>query len=284
MSLDGHSLHLPAASLSSFSLSRRCVLVRRLFRLSSFTNRVAPPLSREEDAAVWSIPLTMVHWPDSPTIQHPGETFSTRESYSERLGWQSKSVTTSTKAETRVESVDASRQQHTRRNAHLFEFAAGHIGENVIHGTRRMMKGETGSRHATGDSNLFSVAKVEKEDDVVTVINDREATTIMDTKVVGAGSIQSLDEVYETLATKVPRMMAIGLAVRSLAEQVHSLDEHRRKNFGERRWKRSEQPFARTSNRQGGASARTGKTFVISRTNPLFFLVSMNPVPARSVP
>ena len=47
------------ASLSSFSLSRRCVLVRRLFRLSSFTNTVARPLSREEDAAVWSIPLTV---------------------------------------------------------------------------------------------------------------------------------------------------------------------------------------------------------------------------------
>ena len=92
-----------------------------------------------------------------------------------------------------MESVDASRQQHTRRNAHLFEFAAGHIDENVLHGTRRMMKGETGSRHATGDSNPSSVAKVEKVDDVVTVINDTEATTTMDTKVVGAGSIQSLD-------------------------------------------------------------------------------------------
>ena len=46
-------------------------------------------------------------------------------------------------------------------------------------------------------------------------------------------------------------MMAIGLTVRSLAEQVHSLDEHRRKNFGERRRKRSEQPFARIRNRQG---------------------------------
>ena len=48
MSLEGHSLHLPAASLSSFSLSRRCVLVRRLFRLSSFTNTVARLLSRKE--------------------------------------------------------------------------------------------------------------------------------------------------------------------------------------------------------------------------------------------
>ena len=93
-----------------------------------------------------------------------------------------------------------------------------------------MTKDETSSQHAMGHANLSPVAKVEKEDEVVTVINDTEATTTVDTKVAGAGSIQSWDQMYEALSAKFSGMMAIGLEVKSLAEQVHSLEEQRRKD------------------------------------------------------
>ena len=93
-----------------------------------------------------------------------------------------------------------------------------------------MTKGETSSQHVTGHANLSSVAKVEKEDAVVTVINDTDETTAMDTKAVGARSIQSLDQMYEALSAKFSGVMAIGLEVKSLAEQVHSLEEQRYKD------------------------------------------------------
>jgi len=93
-----------------------------------------------------------------------------------------------------------------------------------------MAKDETSSQHAIGNANLSSMSKVEKEDEAVTVINDTEATTTMDTKAVGAGSIQSWDQMYEALSAKFSGMTAIRLEVKSLAEQVHSLEEQRRKD------------------------------------------------------
>jgi hypothetical protein len=74
------------------------------------------------------------------------------------------------------------------------------------------------------------VSKVEKEDEAVTVINDTEATTTMDTKAVGTGSIQSWDQVYEALSAKFPEVMADRWEVKSSVGQVCSLQEQRLKD------------------------------------------------------
>ena len=133
------------------------------------------------------------------------------------------SPTASSKIESQGQSVEVIPKYHTRRNAHLFEFAASNVLEEGTRDTRRMTKFETSPRDTDGHEDHPMLFEVEGEGEALFGGSAAETGAGKSPKAFGTTSIQSFDQLFEALSMTFAGLKTVGVEVKTLAEQVRIL-------------------------------------------------------------
>lgn len=122
---------------------------------------------------------------------------------------------------------DVIRRHHTRQYAHFFEFASRQRLDETISAKRQMAKVKASVGHVDDHDERFTISEVRSGDEVLMATRDDETAASMDEKKTGVSSIHSFDQMFEALSVKFTGLMAINSEVKTLTEQVRTLEGQR---------------------------------------------------------